>query len=56
MDADPELDEGRDGGRGEVREETDLFLGGILIDIYAYGYLFAYYIVDVSLNCRSGGV
>ena len=37
LDADPELDEGRDGGCGEVREEMDLFLGGMVVDIYLYG-------------------
>ena len=37
MDTDPELDEGRDGGCGEVREEMDLFLGGMVVDIYLYG-------------------
>ena len=54
--ADPELDTGGDGRGGEVREGTNLFLGGIVVDIYVYGDMFAYYIVDVSLNCRSGGV
>ena len=42
LDADPGLDVGRDGRGVEVREGTDLFLGGMVIDIYVYGDLFAY--------------
>ena len=39
--ADPELDAGGDGGGGEVRVGTDLFLGGMVVDIYVHGDFFA---------------
>ena len=50
------LDVGRNGGGGEVIEKMDLFLDGMVVGIYVYGYLFAYYSVGVSLNCCFGGV